>query len=278
MRTLRKHVVSAAAACVVGLGGLSAAPAHAELIQLGFILDSSGSINYQPHPNGWSTMTNGLAQAMDLLLNPGVTDTFEVTVVKFSTTAQTVLAPTVVTSTNLASVKSTISGATFMGNTTNYDAAFSLMKTQLTGSTNFTAGGKSYVNFATDGEPNACGSSGTNATTADAWTCGVTAANALVTAGIDNISIEGIGTTNATASSLQSNICYPTPCDTTSPYNFATKGFFIAVANPQGYADAIGNKVRIVTGQDPIPEPASLALVGLALAGLAVSRRASRKA
>ncbi|NLZ41445.1 MAG: VWA domain-containing protein, partial [Comamonadaceae bacterium] len=125
MKVIRKHVLSLAAACAVGLGALGAAPAQAEIVQLGFILDSSGSIG----SGGWGIMKNGLANAMDVLLTGA--DTYEVTVVSFSDVAQTVLAPTIVSAGNLASVKSTITGASFLNDWTNYDAAFTLMKTQL---------------------------------------------------------------------------------------------------------------------------------------------------
>jgi hypothetical protein len=73
------------------------------------------------------------------------------------------------------------------------------------------------------------------------------------------------------ANDLRNNFCYPGPCDDTAPYNFPAQGFYIGVANAQGYADAIGGKIQTVV--DPVPEPITMTLLGLGLLGFGVARR-----
>ncbi len=175
-------------------------------------------------------------------------------------TQNSVVVDSVATRTSLAA---TIAAIAFTGGGTNFAPAFTAMQTALTdgvGTAGFTTAADaaaSYVNFATDGIQGDVAA-------------GQAARNALITAGVDNISVEGIGG-SVDVGDLQGNICYPQPCDSVSPYNFPTQGFYIAVANAAAYEAAIGNKIRVVTGQ--LPEPGSVALVGAALLGLGAARR-----
>ena len=242
--------LAAAAGLALALG--AAAPAQANVIQLGFILDRSGSIG----SGNWSTITTGLANAINTLIPSD--GTYEISVVSFASSASTNVNHVLVDSAAAkTSVTSAITGIAFTGGSTNMAAGFTNMTAALTTSPLTNLSGQSYVNLATDG-------------VADSDSATLAARNAMTAAGIDNISIEAIGS-GVDAAFLQNSLCFPQACDTSSPYNFPSQGFYIAVANAGAYAAAISNKIQIVTGQ--VPEPGTMLLLGASLLGFGFARR-----
>jgi len=245
---------------------MTARPAQAATIQLGFILDSSGSIG----ASNWGIITTGLKNAINTLIPIGGADTYELSVVSFSNSATTVVNHALITdAASRTAAANAVGAAAYLGSTTNYTAAFTALEAALQGGVGISSAAKTYINFATDGDPNPDSANGLSKRTD------------LINAGVDNISIEGIALTTTQANNLKTNYCYPGPCDDTVPFDFPVHGFYIGVANATEYATAIANKIQLVTcttncgplGENPIPEPASLAVFGLGLLGIGLATR-----
>lgn len=248
------------AASVVALGLAFTAPAaNAGVIQLGFIMDSSGSIG----ASNWNIIKGALANAVNTLVptNGG----YEISVVNFSDTTTTVVNHVLIDSVAArTSVANAIAAMSFIGSSTNMAAAFDAMTFALTSSTQGMIDA-SYVNLATDGVPFVSGQPA-----ATSLTNTIAARDFAIVAGVDNISIEAIGG-GVDPAFLQNSICYPGPCTVAPAYAFPGNGFYIPVANAAAYASAIDNKIQVVTQQ--VPEPGMALIVALGVVGIAAARR-----
>ena len=83
MKLFRKSLSKLGAAATIAASMSAVTPASADVIQLGFILDGSGSIG----ASNWTTIVNGLSSAVNTLLPVGGANTYEVSVVSFGSGA-----------------------------------------------------------------------------------------------------------------------------------------------------------------------------------------------
>jgi hypothetical protein len=242
-------------------------PVRAGTYQVGFLIDESASISTED----WTLMMGGLSSAIGQFV--GQPNAYELTVTLFSTDARTIINKQIVTSASLPALRATLQSAAQAAGETNLYQGF-VDITQAMNPTGGTYSG-SYINLATDGEPN-LPTPGSNPLLQ-----AISARDEAIEAGIDNISIEGIGDL-AGDIFLTDAICYPQTCDTVPPpTGFPGTGFFLPEADGSAYAQAISAEIGSIidstshTSSTDVPEPRSILVFGSGIigVGLFVHRR-----
>lgn len=263
---MKKKVPSLIAVLVVVLliGLLpSATMAQGPNTQMVLLIDGSGSIA----GSDFQIMLDGIAAAVGDRTCLPHNGSVELSVIQFSTVAVLEVGPTVINSTTTATTfANDVANITQLGNNTNYQAAFDLARTTITGSPNFATASFQAINMSTDGEP--------TAGSPDPVTGAINARNAAVSAGVDEIDVEAIGMTSAAVTWIQDNILYPQPGNIAPPF---TPGWLVDIVDFQDYASSLCEKFQVVVPPQPepepeeefVPEPGTIVLLGSGLAGLA---------
>ncbi len=253
------------------------APVKAAVIDLGFALDESGSVA----SSDFSLSTQGLANALDKIPTSGANQ-YRISVIAFNSNARTIIAPTIVTATNIAGLKTNISNISQSSGGTDIAGAVDLLTANFSG---VGFGAETYLNVATDGGSNS---------SALALAAGNAAAN-----NVDGLSFEAIGSFVSTDTLLRScfgNGSYSDPgfgntaagcslvTDATNLPDATQEGFVLAVNSFLDFEGAISSKVQSIVddtggGTSPVPLPASLPLLLSALGiGGFMTRRKTKAA
>jgi len=129
----------------------TAAPVPAPVaIQVAFLLDTSGSIG----SGNWGIIVNGLADAVENADCFPHNGSVELTVVRFSGSADVPVGPVVLTAANAANVSAMIRAIGYLGGGTCISCAFDAAADALKNSPNYSRSLKQAINLVTDGYPN----------------------------------------------------------------------------------------------------------------------------
>lgn len=273
------------ASAVMALGMTFGGGASAAVIDLGFVLDGSGSVS----TTNYNTARTALAQALGQIPTSG-TNQYRIAVTSFGTSSGVnVVLPTIVTSTNIAGIQSSVANATKAGGVTNTSGAISYMTSLFANDGGL--GDTTLINITTDGAANNSGLNSTNSQLA-----AEVAALAAWNAGVDGISFEAVGS-GVSSASAQNNMARIAGLGTSGlasagvvlsagdPIpNATTTGFVIPVSNFEAYSDAINAKIGQVIidtgGGDPsvVPLPAGMPLMLGVIGAFAFMRRRQMQA
>lgn len=261
--------IAAAAMSVASFGTASSAATF----DLAFIMDRSGSVA----DSDFTSAMNSLANALDASLANNPSDTYNVKVITFATSASNVVDTSIAPNTSEADIETALTNAIRTAGTaatsgsTCYSCAFALLGTS--------SGDAGIINMMTDGVPTAGDTSlaGLQSDTAD-----------LRTAGWDSLSFEAVEQFgDAPDSAFLAELAFDTtgtgtqpiitdPADITNPL---TNAFVLEVSGfGTAYDAAISAKVQKIVTPDPIPLPAGLPLILLGLGALGALRMRGRKA
>lgn len=258
---------SRALALAVPLAFAGVSAAAAPVTQLGFGIDGSGSVS----SSDFSTQINGLSSAFGVLPTDS---TVEVTVVQFSSSAQTEVGPTLIDS---ASTRSSIitqtNNITQTGGGTDPEDAIDKLNSELTGSSNF--GDDSIINISTDG--------GFTVSPAQ------TAAQNAKDDGIDALTGEAIGT-GADQQALADIVFGPNSdpgdgsgqilAEDASPPNPLASGvdpWVVPVSDFDTFGDVIQAKLQASVPGTPVPVPPTVLLLLSGIVAVAASRVLQRR-